>query len=107
MQYGIPLLVHQNGFMIVERNQFQRIPVALQGLAGTRFEGIFPDMRENGVVKYIEGRVIREIGRKGFVVHNLIVFNIGGGDDCTCGFTDIEHALLDAAREQLCEMLLF
>ena len=75
VQYGIPLLVYQDGFVIVERNQFQRIPVALQGLAGTRFEGIFPDMRENGVVKYIEGRVIREIGRKGFVVHNLIVFS--------------------------------
>ena len=107
MQYGIPLLVYQDGFVIVERNQFQRIPVALQGLAGTRFEGIFPDMRENGVVKYIEGRVIRESGRKGFVVHDLVVFNIGCGDDCTGGFADLEHALPDAAREQLCEMLLF
>ena len=64
-------------------------------------------MRENGVVKYIEGCVIREIGRKGFVVHNLIVFDIGGGDDCACGFTDIEHAFPDAACEKLCEMLLF
>ena len=63
-------------------------------------------MRKNGVVKYRQGRIIREIGRKGFVVHNLIVFDIGCGDDCACGFADIEDALPDAAREKLCEMLL-
>ena len=81
--------------MIVERNQFQRIPVALQGLAGTRFEGIFPDMRENGVVKYIKGRVIREIGRKGFVVHDLVVRDIWARNYRASGFSNVGNAILD------------